>query len=138
MDYPDPPSFPSFRPSADQPDGLLAELHEVQAALVIAEYHIRLWRANSATGNMPFRAYRAYAAHEAVHEAGRVIDRIAEMLRIEATGTLTTPYLDHFTHIHAEASPTDAARCEPACSGGHAAHREWVAIVQHVDSGGAE
>lgn len=89
MNYPHPPSFPSFRPSADQADGLFAELHEAQAALAVAEYHISLLRANSATGNMPFRAYRAYAAQEAAHEAGRVIDRVAEMLRIEAAGPLT-------------------------------------------------
>jgi len=135
MEYPYPPSF---RPSTVQPDELLAELHEVQAALEIAEYHIRLWRANSVTGNIPFRAYRAYAAHEALDEAGRAIDCLAESLRIEAAGTLTTPHLDHCAQLHAEASPTDAARCEPACSGDHAARREWVAIVQHVDSGGAE
>ena len=138
MEHPDPPRYPSFRPSAVQPDELLVELHEVPAALEIAEYHIRLWHANSVPGNMPFRAYRAYAAHEALDEAGRVIDCLAETLRIEAVGTLTTPTTGPFRQIYAEASPTDAARCEPACSGDHAARREWVAIVQHVDSGGAE
>ncbi len=138
MYYPDPPSLPTFKPAADQTDGLLAELSQAQVALGIAEYHLRLWRANSATGNMPFRAYRAYAAHEAAHEAGEIIDRIAEMLRNDAAGTLTIPHRDHSAQIHNEESPTDAARCEPACSGDHAAHREWVSIVQRVGSGGVE
>jgi hypothetical protein len=127
MDYLDLPSSPSVQPAANQPDRLLAELYQAQVALGIAEYHLRLWRANSATGNMPFRAYRAYAAHEAVHEAGGIIDHIAEMLRIEAAGTLTTPRINHSSQVHAETSPT-----------GHAAHREWISIVQRVDSGGAE
>lgn len=127
MDYPDLPSSPSFQPAADQPDRLLDELNQAQVALGIAEYHLRLWRANSVTGNVPFRAYRAYAAHEAVHEAGGIIGRIAEMLRIEVAGTMETPRINHSSQVHTEASPT-----------GHAAHREWVAVVQHVDSGGAE
>lgn len=101
---------------------------------MIAEYNIRLWRANSVTGN----AYGVYAAHEALDEAGRVIDRIAEMLRIEEDGTLTTPHLDHSAQVNAEVSPTDAACREPVYSGDHVALREWVAVVQHVDSGGVE
>lgn len=104
MDNPAPPRFP---PLEDQPDELLAELHQAQVALRTAEYHLRLWRANSATGNI--RAYRAYAAHEALDEAGRVIDCIAETLLIEAAGTLTTPYLGHPAQIRTEVSPTDAA-----------------------------
>ncbi len=108
MYYPDPPTLPSFQPSADKPGGLLAELHEAQGALATAEYHIRLWRANSATGNMPFRAYRAHAAHEALHEAGRVIDCIAKMLLFEATGALTTQQVGHSAEICTEVSPTDA------------------------------
>jgi len=127
MDYPDLPSSPNAQPAADQPDRLLAELYQAQVALGIAEYHLRWWRANFATGNMPFRAYRSYAAHETVHEAGGIIDRIAELLRIEAAGTLTTPRIKNFSQVHTEASLT-----------GRAAHREWVAIVPHVDSGGAE
>lgn len=107
MYYPDPPSLPIFSPSADEADGLLAELYQAQAALRIAEYHLRLWRANSATGNMPFRAYRAYAAHEAMGEAGEIVDRISAQIRTEV-------------------SPVDAA------------HREFVSIVQRVDSGGVE
>lgn len=102
MGFPDPPSLPSFQPATDQPDGLLAELHQAQVALGIAEYHLRLWLANSATGNMPFRAYRAYAAHEAVHEAGGIVGRIAEMLRIEAVGTLEIPHPDHSAQTHAD------------------------------------
>lgn len=137
MDYPAPPHFPGFPPSEDQPDGLLAELHEVQAALAVAEYHIRLWRSNTATGNRQFRAYRAYAAHEALDEAGRVIDCIAETLLIDAAGTLT-PHLGHPAQIVTEVSPTDAARREPACSGDHTTRREWVTIVQHFDPAGTE
>lgn len=70
--------------------------------------------------------------------AGEIIDRIAEILRIEAAGTLTIPHLDNSAQIRTEVSPTGAARCEPACSGDHAAHRELVSIVQRVDSGGVE
>jgi hypothetical protein len=125
---PDLPSSPRFQSAADQPDdGLLNELKHAQVALGIAEYHLRLWRANSVTGNVPFRVYRAYAAHEAVHEAGGIIDRIAEMLRIEVSGTLETPRINHSSQVHNEAPPT-----------GHAVPREWVAVVRRVDSGGAE
>lgn len=138
MYYPDPPSLPTFPPSADEADGLLTELYEAQAALRIAEYHLRLWRANSATGNMSFRAYRAYAAHEAVRETGEIIDRIEQMLRIEAAGTLKIPNADNFAQIHTEASLTDATRGEPACRDDNAAQREWVSIVQRIDSGGVE
>jgi hypothetical protein len=84
-----------LQPAAAHPGGLLAELYQAQVALGAAEYHHRLWFANSATENVPFRAYRAYAAQEAVHEAGGIIDRIAELLRIEAAGTLAIPYPDH-------------------------------------------
>lgn len=138
MYYPDPPSVPAFPPSVDEADGLLAEVYQAQAALRIAEYHIRLWRANSATGNMSFRAYRTYAAHEAAHEAGEAIERIAEMLRIEATDTLEIPLQGNSAQIKTEVSPTDSARCEPARSEDHSAHREWVSVVQRVGSGGVE
>jgi hypothetical protein len=110
MDYPTLPSSPSFQPAADQSDGLLVELNQVQVELGIAEYHPRLRRADSVT-----------------HETGGIVDRIAEMLRIEAAGTPTTPRIKDFPQVHAEASPT-----------GHAARRNLVAIVPHVDSGGTE
>ncbi|MGH3774619.1 MAG: hypothetical protein ACRDRR_02600 [Pseudonocardiaceae bacterium] len=138
MYYPDPPSVPTFPPFVDEADGLLAEVYQAQAALRIAEYHIRLWRANSATGNMSFRAYRSYAAHEAVHEAGEVIGRIAEMLRIEVIDTLTIPHQGNSAQIITEVSPTDPVRREPACSDDHDAHRERVSIVQRVGSGGVK
>lgn len=78
MDYPYPPGLLSFPSSADKPDELLAELHEAQIALAIAEHHIRLWRTNSVTGNRPFRQHHSCVAHEALYETGKTIDRVAE------------------------------------------------------------
>jgi hypothetical protein len=134
MDYPDPPSSPSFQSSADKLDGLLSELHEVQVALVIVECHVRLRRANSATGDIPFRGYRSYA----LYDAGRVIDRVAETLRIEAACMMTAQRRDHSAQLYAEVSLTDAVRCEPVGSEAHEAHREWIEMGEHVDSGGAK
>lgn len=102
MGQPGLPSSPGSQPATGQPDGLLAELYQAQAALGIAEYHLRLWLANSVTGNMPFRAYRSYAAREAVNEAGEIIDRIAEMLRLEVAGTLAIPHLGNSTQAHVD------------------------------------
>ncbi len=76
--------------------------------------------ANSATRDMPLFTYRSYAAHESLYEAGRAIGRVAEMLRIEATGTLTTRHLDHSVQLCTDESSAEAARCVPACSGDHA------------------
>lgn len=95
MDYPRPPDLPSFQPSADRPDGLLAELRAAHIALGIAEDHIRLWRASSTmTGNIFFRSRLPHIAHEALDEAGEAIERTAELLRIQANGTL-----DHAAQI---------------------------------------
>lgn len=105
--------LPRCPPPADKPDGLLAELHEAQALLVFAEYHIRLWCANSVTGHTSLRPRLSYAAHEALYDAGKIIANIAELLRIHANGTLPTPQ-GNAAQIYVRASQTDGARCEPA------------------------
>jgi hypothetical protein len=114
MHYPD-LSTPvtQFPPSADKPDRLLTELHEAQLALTMAEHHVRLWRAKLATmGKVQYRPRVSYVAHQALHEAGRAIDDIAELLKIQAHGTRATQQ-GNSTHVYTPASPADA-RGEPA------------------------
>jgi hypothetical protein len=87
----DPPHVSWCPPMTEQPDGLLAEVAETRIAPRVVERHIRLWRVTSqshAASRVP-----SSLAHEALSEAGRAIDRIAEMLRreIKATSTQTTP-----------------------------------------------
>jgi hypothetical protein len=50
----------------------------------------------------------SYAAHEALHEAGKTIDRIAETLRLETLRTLTTQHLSHSAQIYTEALSTES------------------------------
>lgn len=106
MDYPY-----SFPPSPDQPDRLLTELHEAQVALTIAEYHIRSWRADPTPGHPPLSL--SYLAHEALHEAGQLVDRIAEMLKIQACGTRATQQ-DRSGEIFTAVTPANADRGAPA------------------------
>ncbi len=102
-----------FQPSADKPDRLLTELHEAQLALAIAEHHITLWRAKFATmSKVQCRPRISCVAHQALHEAGRTIDHIAELLKIQAHGTRATQQ-GNSVPIYTEASPADA-RGEPA------------------------
>ncbi|HET9118176.1 MAG TPA: hypothetical protein VFN75_08920, partial [Pseudonocardiaceae bacterium] len=93
VNYPVPPRMPCWPPMTEEPNKLLAKLDETRIALEVAERHIRLSRSNSkrhAASHMP-----SYLAHEALSEAGKAIDCIAELLRreIAATSTRTTP--DH-------------------------------------------
>lgn len=114
MHYPDlSTQITQFLPSAGKPDKLLTELHEAQLALAIAEHHIRRWRAQFATmGKFQFRPCFSCEAHRALHEAGRAIDDIAELLKIQAHGTRATQQGDSVP-IYTEASRADA-RSEPA------------------------
>ncbi len=102
MDYPHPPGLLSFPSSTDKPDELLAELHEAQIALAIAEHHIRLWRTNSVTGNRPFRQHHSCVAHEALYESGKTIDRVAEMLKIQVNSTQPACQPSANAHDHAD------------------------------------
>lgn len=92
MDYPDlPAQVIQFQPSSHTPDRLLTELHEAQRALATAEHHIRSWRAQiAATENVYIRPRVSCVAHQALHEAGRAIDDIAALLKIQAHGTRAT------------------------------------------------
>ena len=106
MDYPHSPSSPSFPSSADKPDGLLADLYEAQITLVIAEHHIRLWRENSAPGNRLFCQRNSCVAHEALHEAGKTIERVAETLKIQVNSTLATQQRNS-AHVYTESIPEE-------------------------------
>jgi hypothetical protein len=85
MDYRD--CLPHFPLLPGQPDRLLSELHEAQTALAIVEYHVNCWLAYPFTGNAPPSRHHSYAAHEALHEAREIIDRVIEELRIQVAGT---------------------------------------------------
>jgi hypothetical protein len=84
MDFRD--CFPRFPLLPGQPDRLLAELHEAQTALAIAEHYVSFWRAYPSTEEMPSSEYHSYAAHEALREARHIIDSVIEELRIQVTG----------------------------------------------------
>ncbi|MFY9806274.1 MAG: hypothetical protein WCC38_14565 [Pseudonocardiaceae bacterium] len=110
MDYPDRPAAQviQFQPSSHRPDQLLIELHEAQRALAIAEYHIRSWRAQfAATEEIHIRPRVSCVAHQALHEAGRAIDDIAALLKIQAHGTRATRQ-GNSAQIYLGASPADA------------------------------
>lgn len=70
MDYRD--CFPRFPLPPGQPDQLLFELHEAQNALAIVEHYVH-----------------SGVAHESLHEARNIIDRVVEMLRIEVAENVT-------------------------------------------------
>lgn len=82
MDYRD--CFPRFPSSLGELDGLLAELHEAQNALSITEHYVMHWCAYPPTEKTLFSARHSRAAYEALREACNIIDRIVEILRIEA------------------------------------------------------
>lgn len=63
--------FPRFPLPPGQPDQLLSELHEAQNALAIVEHYVY-----------------SSVAHESLHEARNIIDRVIEMLRIEVAGPI--------------------------------------------------
>lgn len=108
---------PSSPPTTDKPDKLLIELHEAHIALMAAERHIRLWRANSVPGNarnVPISQRLCYTAHEALHEAGQALGRVAETLRIEVKTCLPTNQGDS-VQVDIDALSNDAGSCEPAC-----------------------
>jgi hypothetical protein len=84
MDFRD--CFPRFPLLPGQPDRLLAELHEAQTALAIAEHYVSFWRAYPSTEETPSSEYHSYAAHEALHEARDIIDCVVEELRIQVAG----------------------------------------------------
>jgi hypothetical protein len=88
MDYRD--CFPRFPLLPGQPDRLLAELYEAQTALVTAEYYVSCWCAYPSTTETPSSTYQSSAAHEALHEALDIIDRVVEALRIQVAGTPLT------------------------------------------------
>ena len=60
------------------PKQLLDEVHDAQAALAAAEYYI------SCSLQKISLCSHFYATHEALHEARKTIDRVIEMLRVEA------------------------------------------------------
>lgn len=84
MDFRD--CFPRFPLLPGQPDRLLAELHEAQTVLAIAEHHVSSWRTYSSTKEKPSSGYHSYLAHEALREARNIIDRVVEELRIQVAG----------------------------------------------------
>jgi hypothetical protein len=77
----------------------------------MAEQYIIVWRRASAHGGNLISAYHSYAAHEALHEARKIVDRVAELLRIEVAA------------VHAGAN-RQQHDCQPseACLQGHATH----------------
>jgi hypothetical protein len=131
MDYPAPPSVPRCPPWTEEPDALLAELCETQIALGIAECHIRLWRRlwhASSEGHAASRV-PSYVAHEALSEAGRAIDRIAEMLRREIAATSTLRISDHSVQTPSLPANGGHVRVEGASA------TEQVAIRHQVNPG---
>lgn len=81
MDYRD--CVPRFPLLPGQPDRLLAELHEAHIALAIVEHYVSCWQARPSTQKPPPSRHHPYAAHEALHEARNIIDRVIEQLRIQ-------------------------------------------------------
>ena len=75
------PDFDRFSLSSQQ---LLDEVHDAQAALVVAEHYV------SCCPHIinPCSPYHLYATHEALHEARKTIDRVIEKLRAEAGRSL--------------------------------------------------
>ena len=69
--------FTSF---SSAPEQLVEEVHNAQKGLAIAEHHIGC----SAQRVTPYTTYHFFAAHKALHEAHKAIDRIIEMLRAQA------------------------------------------------------
>lgn len=72
-----------FPLSLDQADALVAELNQAHITLAMAAQYIIVWRRASAHGGNLISAYHSYAAHEALHEARKIVDRVAELLRNE-------------------------------------------------------
>jgi hypothetical protein len=84
MDYRD--CFPRFPLPPGQPDELLSELHEAQNALAIVDRYFNLWSTYPSTKETPSSGHHSYVAHEALHEARNIIERVVEVLRIEVAG----------------------------------------------------
>lgn len=59
-------------------------------------------------GGLPYRPHLSYAAHEALYQASKLIDRIAELLKIQASGTWGPSRAS--AQIDTAASPLDASR----------------------------
>lgn len=89
MDFRD--CFPRFPLLPGQPDRLLAELHEAQTALALAEHYVSVWRAYPPTNETPSSEYHSYVAHEALHKARDIIDSVIEELRIQVAGAPPDP-----------------------------------------------
>jgi hypothetical protein len=129
MAHPDLPRLLSVPPSPAQPDRLVIELQEARAALAVAGYHIKAWRADPTPEHPPLSL--PYLAHEALHQAGQLIDRIAEMLTIQAWGTRATQQ-SHSAQPLTTAPPTGAGRW---CTSGPAPHRMLLTLRTTGESG---
>lgn len=63
---------------------LVGEVHDAQTALALAGHYI----SSCSQKTTPYATCRFFATHEALHEARKTIDRVIEMLRAEAAGSL--------------------------------------------------
>ena len=73
--------FDRFSLSSQQ---LLDEVHDAQAALVVAEHYVSCCPQIISACS----PYHFYATHEALHEARKTIDRVIEKLRAEVGRSL--------------------------------------------------